>query len=45
MMVDHRLLPQDPMAAGENRFDQAAARLLLDDAPVTLTAALEAVEF
>jgi hypothetical protein len=36
MVVDHRLLPQDPLAAGENRFDKAAAVLLLQDDPVPL---------
>jgi acyl-CoA dehydrogenase len=41
MVLDHRLLPQDPMAPGENRFDEAAARILLDDAPVALTEVLE----
>jgi len=36
MVVDHRLLPQDPLASGENRFDKAAAVLLLQDDPVPL---------
>ena len=36
MVVDNRLLPQDPLAAGENRFAKAAATLLLQDDPVPL---------
>jgi hypothetical protein len=34
MVVDHRLRPQDPLAAGED--DTAAADALLDPAPVPL---------
>jgi len=41
MVLDHRLLPQDPMAPGENHFDKAAARILLDDAPATLPQVVE----
>ncbi len=41
MVVDHRLLPQDPLAAGENRFDRAAGDLLLQDDVVTLEQAKE----
>jgi acyl-CoA dehydrogenase len=41
MVLDHRLLPQDPMAAGENHFDKAAASILLDDAPAGLPEVLE----
>lgn len=41
LVLDHRLAPQDPMAEGENRFDKAAATLLLNDAPVSLQDALE----
>lgn len=37
LVVDHRLLPQDPMSPGGNQFDQAAARMLLDDASVSLS--------
>lgn len=36
MVLDHRLLPQDPMAPGENSFDKSAAEILLDDTPVGL---------
>lgn len=41
MVLDHRLLPQDPMAPGENHFDKAAAGILLDDAPATLPQVVE----
>jgi acyl-CoA dehydrogenase len=41
MVLDHRLLPQDPMAYGENRFDQSAAAVLLDDAPISLPGAID----
>ncbi|MGI9426612.1 MAG: acyl-CoA dehydrogenase family protein [Hyphomicrobiaceae bacterium] len=41
MVLDHRLLPQDPMAPGENRFDKAAASILLNDTPIELPAILE----
>jgi acyl-CoA dehydrogenase len=41
MVLDHRLLPQDPMAPGENHFDKTAARILLDDAPATLPQVVE----
>ncbi len=37
MVVDHRLLPQDPLAAGENKFDKAAATLLLQDDDILLS--------
>lgn len=36
LVIDHRLLPQDPLASGENRFDKAAANTLLNDDPATL---------
>jgi hypothetical protein len=43
LVVDHHLLPRDPLALGEIHFDKAAATLLLNDAPASLadvTAAL-----
>ncbi|MFY0613568.1 MAG: acyl-CoA dehydrogenase family protein [Hyphomicrobiaceae bacterium] len=43
MVLDHRLLPQDPMATGENKFDKAAAGLLLDDAPARLPDVIKAL--
>ena len=43
MVLDHRLLSQDPMAPGENRFDKAAAGILLDDAPAALPKVAEAL--
>ncbi|MEM7747614.1 MAG: acyl-CoA dehydrogenase family protein [Pseudomonadota bacterium] len=36
MVLDHRLLPQDPMASGENQFDRAAADLLLGERSASL---------
>ena len=36
LVVEHRLLPQDPLASGEHHFDKAAATLLLNDAPASL---------
>jgi alkylation response protein AidB-like acyl-CoA dehydrogenase len=36
LVIDHRLLAQDPLASGENRFDKAAANILLNDAPAPL---------
>ncbi len=36
MVLEHRLMPQDPMASGENRFDSAAADLLLGEKPAGL---------
>ena len=44
MVLDHRLLPQDPMAPGDNSFDQAAAGILLDDAPVPLPRIIQTLE-
>ena len=44
MVLDHRLLPQDPMASGNNNFDRAAASLLLNDAPVPLPRVTQALE-
>jgi acyl-CoA dehydrogenase len=41
LVLDHRVLPQDPMETGANEFDSAAARILLGDAPVTLQEAIE----
>lgn len=38
LVIDHHLLPQDPLASGENRFDKAAAEILLNDDPATLVA-------
>ena len=43
LVIDHRLLPQDPMAAGENHFDKAAASLLLNETPAPLPDVLEAL--
>ena len=34
LVLDHRLLPQDPMAAGASDFDKAAADMLLGEEPV-----------
>ena len=36
LVIEHRLLAQDPMASGENLFDKAAADVLLNDAPAPL---------
>ena len=36
LVLDHRLLPQDPMSAGGRKFDHAAADILLGDDPVGL---------
>ena len=36
LVVDHNLLPQDPMAPGENHFDKAAAAILLNDESASL---------
>ncbi|MBT8002615.1 MAG: DNA alkylation response protein, partial [Rhodospirillales bacterium] len=36
LVVDHNLLPQDPMAPGENHFDKASAAILLNDEPASL---------
>ncbi len=36
LVIDHRLRPQDPLASGENRFDKAAASILLNDVPASL---------
>ena len=37
LVLDHRLVPQDPMVDGENRFDRTAAALLLNDTPVAFS--------
>jgi hypothetical protein len=36
LVIDHHLCPRDPLASGENRFDKAAANILLQDAPAPL---------
>ena len=41
MVLDHRLTASDPLAVEDDRFDQAAAALLIDDTPVPLAQALE----
>lgn len=41
MVLDHRLSASDPLAVEDDRFDQAAAALLIDDTPVPLAKALE----
>lgn len=41
MVLDHRLSASDPLAVEDDRFDQAAAALLIDDMPVPLAKALE----
>ena len=43
LVVDHHLLPQDPLAPGENRFDKAAAMLLLQDDPASLSQVADAL--
>ena len=41
MVLEHRLTPQDPLAAPERRWEEAATDLLLGDAPVPLARAAE----
>jgi alkylation response protein AidB-like acyl-CoA dehydrogenase len=43
LLVEHRLSPQDPLAATERRWEEAATDLLLSDAPVPLARAAEVV--
>ena len=43
LVLNHRLLPQDPMAPGENKFDKAAAEILLDDSPAGLPDVIKAL--
>jgi alkylation response protein AidB-like acyl-CoA dehydrogenase len=43
LVLDHRVLPQDPMDAGDGGFDNAAAGILLGDEPVTLAEALKTI--
>ncbi len=41
LVIEKRLLPEDPLAPESGDFGQAAAAALLDDAPVTLDRAVE----
>jgi acyl-CoA dehydrogenase len=41
LVIEHRLLAQDPMASGENLFDKAAADVLLNDAPAPLAEVID----
>ncbi len=43
LVHDHRLIPQDPMASGENSFDRAAADLLLGEQPAGLDEVINAL--
>lgn len=43
MVIEQRLRPQDPLDTRESRFSRRATELLLDEAPVPIAAALDAL--
>ena len=43
LVVDQRLSPQDPLNPGQSAFSRRAEALLLDEAPVPIAAALDAL--
>ena len=43
LVVDHHMLPRDPLALGESRFDKAAASMLLSDESAPLAQVTDAL--
>ncbi len=43
LVIEHRLVPQDPLSLGESSWEEEAMNLLLDDAPVPLAKAVALV--